>query len=279
MALNAASRGDRPCSMWCSTASTTTIASSTTSPIASTRPKSDSVLMEKPSSGKITNVPTSDTGTARTGISVAREALQEDEDDDDDEDERLEERLDDLADALGDREGGVQRDHVIEVVGEARLRLLHQRLRRAHGVDRVRARQLVDRDDGGGSAVQASDRGVVLRAELDARHVAHAHDRAVDVGAHDDVAELLLVGQPALGSHRIGELLARRHRLAADLTGRIHGVLLLQRIEDLVHRDAELGQRVGVRPRSASRSCRRRRSVTWPMPGTRVIGSLMLMNA
>ena len=59
--------------MWCSTASTTTMASSTTRPMASTRPKSDSVLIEKPSSGKTAKVPTSDTGTASSGISVARQ--------------------------------------------------------------------------------------------------------------------------------------------------------------------------------------------------------------
>jgi len=48
------------------------MASSTTRPIASTRPKSDSVLIEKPSSGKTTNAPTSATGTASSGMSVAR---------------------------------------------------------------------------------------------------------------------------------------------------------------------------------------------------------------
>ena len=59
--------------MWCSTASTTTIASSTTNPIANTIPNSDSVLMEKPSIGKTTKVPISETGTASRGISVARQ--------------------------------------------------------------------------------------------------------------------------------------------------------------------------------------------------------------
>jgi hypothetical protein len=73
IALRVASRGDIPSSMWCSTASTTTIASSTTSPIASTRPKSDSVLIEKPRKGKKANVPMSDTGTAIRGMSVARQ--------------------------------------------------------------------------------------------------------------------------------------------------------------------------------------------------------------
>ena len=72
MALRLASRGDMPSSMWCSTASTTTIASSTTRPIASTRPNSDRVLIEKPSNGNTANVATSETGTARSGIKVAR---------------------------------------------------------------------------------------------------------------------------------------------------------------------------------------------------------------
>ena len=43
-----ASRGDKPGAMLRSTFSTTTMASSTTMPMASTRPNSDSVLIEKP---------------------------------------------------------------------------------------------------------------------------------------------------------------------------------------------------------------------------------------
>ncbi len=54
------------------TASVTTIASSTTRPIASTSPNSESVLIENPSSGKAMNAPISDTGTVSSGISVAR---------------------------------------------------------------------------------------------------------------------------------------------------------------------------------------------------------------
>ena len=73
IALNAAALGAMPSSMWRSTASTTTIASSTTSPIASTNPNNDSVLIENPNAGKKTNVPISETGTARSGISVARQ--------------------------------------------------------------------------------------------------------------------------------------------------------------------------------------------------------------
>ncbi len=73
MAWTVASRGFMPCSMWCSTASTTTMASSTTRPMASTRPKSDRVLMEKPSMGKTAKVPMRLTGTAIMGMRVARQ--------------------------------------------------------------------------------------------------------------------------------------------------------------------------------------------------------------
>ena len=54
------------------TFSTTTIASSTTRPIASTSPNRVSVLIEKPSSAITAKVPTSDTGTVIAGIRVAR---------------------------------------------------------------------------------------------------------------------------------------------------------------------------------------------------------------
>src|ERR1700740_3133475 len=73
MAFNAASLGARPSSICRPTPSTTTIASSTTNPIASTSPNSESVLIENPNNGKNTNVPTSATGTASMGISVARQ--------------------------------------------------------------------------------------------------------------------------------------------------------------------------------------------------------------
>ena len=58
--------------MFASTLSTTTIASSTTRPIARIMPNSVSMLIEKPSRCMPTNVPTIDTGTARMGMIVAR---------------------------------------------------------------------------------------------------------------------------------------------------------------------------------------------------------------
>ncbi len=74
MAARVASRGASPfSSIFSVTASTTTMASSTTSPIASTSANSVRVLIEKPSATNSVNVPRSDTGTASMGISVARQ--------------------------------------------------------------------------------------------------------------------------------------------------------------------------------------------------------------
>ena len=56
-----------------STFSTTTIASSTTMPIASTSPNSVSALIGKPNASISANVPTIDTGTATSGITDARQ--------------------------------------------------------------------------------------------------------------------------------------------------------------------------------------------------------------
>src|SRR5271165_4407113 len=73
MALWVASLGSRPSSMLRSTASTTTMAPSTTMPMASTNPNNDRLVSEKPNTAITANVPTSDTGTATIGMRVARQ--------------------------------------------------------------------------------------------------------------------------------------------------------------------------------------------------------------
>ena len=73
IALRAASRGVAPLCSHLSTFSTTTIASSTTIPIASTNPKSEMLLMEYPSRAITAKVPMIATGTAMRGIRVARQ--------------------------------------------------------------------------------------------------------------------------------------------------------------------------------------------------------------
>ena len=73
IALMVAARGFMPCSMWCSTDSTTTIASSTTIPIASTRPNSVRLFMLKPIAAMTAKVPMIATGTAIRGITADRQ--------------------------------------------------------------------------------------------------------------------------------------------------------------------------------------------------------------
>ena len=73
IARSVASTGVRPSSMCFSTFSMTTIASSTTRPMASTIAKSVSVLMVKSSTMNAPSVPTSETGTASSGMTVARQ--------------------------------------------------------------------------------------------------------------------------------------------------------------------------------------------------------------
>ena len=69
----AASRGLLPCVVMIrSTFSSTTIASSTTMPIASTSPNKVSRLMEKPSRYMPAKVPMIETGMAITGMIIAR---------------------------------------------------------------------------------------------------------------------------------------------------------------------------------------------------------------
>src|SRR4029453_826943 len=55
-------------------------------------------------------------------------------------------------------------------------------------------------------------------------------------------------GEATLRAHRVGELLTLWYGLAADLSRRVHGVLGLQRADDLAHGDIELPQGVGIEP-------------------------------
>ena len=73
IAFLAAASGGSPASSWRSTFSTTTIASSTTRPIASTMPSRLSMLSEKPRTCITASVAISETGIAIVGMIVARQ--------------------------------------------------------------------------------------------------------------------------------------------------------------------------------------------------------------
>ena len=250
MAFNAASFGVMPSSMWRSTPSTTTIASSTTRPMASTRPNRESVLMEKPNTGKSMNVPTSDTGTASSGIRVARQPCKKRYTTRITSASAIKSVIDDFLDSLGDRARGIERDVEIQVVGEALLHLSHELLDPGGSIHRVRPRQLVGGDDGAGLAIEASRDTVVLGAQLDPSDIADADNSAVGRLADDDLPEFFRGGEAALRQNRVGEFRALGRRFAARLTRGVHGVLRLNGADDFRDGDSQLRQGVGFYPQA-----------------------------
>ena len=112
----------------------------------------------------------------------------------------------------------------------------------------VRAGELVEREDPRRFAVETALNVVVLGAQFEARHILQPDERAAGICAQHDLAELLGGGKPPLGPDGVGELLAGRDGLAADLTGRVHRVLLLEGVGDLGDGDVELGEQIRAHP-------------------------------
>ena len=77
--------------------------------------------------------------------------------------------------------------------------------------------------------VIASRNSVCLVSKLDAGNVVKVQDRAVRIGAENDVSKFFRLDQASLRADGIGELLALRNRLAANLAGGVHIVLGLDR--------------------------------------------------
>ena len=199
IALRVASSGDSPCSMCRSTFSTTTIASSTTMPIASTRPNSVRLFSEKPSSEH--HRERADQRHRHGDQRDERRApgLQEHEHDDDDQHDRLEQRVDHLVDRLADEERGVVDDAVLDAVGERLLQAFHRLAHLRRRLERVGAGELEDADRDRRLVVEQAAQRVACSSRARSRaDVAQADDLPVRRRADDDVAELLLGGQPAL---------------------------------------------------------------------------------
>ena len=114
--------------------------------------------------------------------------LQEHEDDQDHQHDGLDEGVDHLLDGDLDEARGVERDVVPQPVGEALREAFHRGLDRAGDLERVGAGLEVDADRHRRRAVQRRDGVVVLRAQLDPRHVLEPQRGAVLVRAQDDVA-------------------------------------------------------------------------------------------
>ena len=106
-------------------------------------------------------------------------------------------------------------------------------------------------------------------------HVFQADHGAVLVGADHDIPELFFRLQAALRANAVGKLLSGRTGSTPIWPAGFNGILGLDRVENLRHGDAQLAnwsgrtqKRIAYWP--APKIC------TWPIPGTRVMGSLML---
>src|SRR5690606_26616633 len=103
-------------------------------------------------------------------------------------------------------------------------------------------------DAGGRLAVVAGDELVVLRAHLHPGDVAQLEHRAVRVGPHDDVAELLRRLQPRLRGDRGVDLLAFDGWRRAQRADRDLRVLGLDRRGDVARCEAVGVEFVWVQP-------------------------------
>ncbi len=149
-----------------------TIASSTTKPVAMVSAISVRLLIEKPARYITPNVPTSDSGTATLGMTVAEQAAQEQEDHHHhqrDREQQLELHVVHRR-ADGDRAVGQHRD--VDRGGQRRLQLRQQLLDAVDDLDHVGAGLALDVDD---------DRRLLVRPGGEAR-VLGAVDDVGDVG-------------------------------------------------------------------------------------------------
>ncbi len=154
----------------------------------------------------------------------------------------------DFLHARGNRERRIQR----YVVSEVRRKLLCQlRDPLAHilrGLHRVRAWQLVNRQNRRRLPIKTSCQVICLRAEFQPRHILHLQDSSIRIRAQNNIPELFRGLEAPRRAYGIRELLSRRYGLAADLPRRIHVVLHLHRVDDLRHGHVQLRQLVRLDP-------------------------------
>ena len=256
--LRVASFGDRPSSlMRRSTFSTTTIASSTSKPMVSTMPNIVSTLIEKPKACMTPKVPSSTTGTAIAGISVARRFCRNRYITRHDQHERLEQGLDHLLDRQPDERRGVEGDDRLQARREEALEFGGLGLDRVRGGERVGAGGEPHREARRRLAVVEGERAVVLAAQLDARDVAQPHRRAGGAGAQDDGLELRGRLQPALRRDGRVQLLARHGGQPAELARGDLDVLCADRGRDVGRGEPVARRACSDRARCASRTASR----------------------
>ena len=153
----------------------------------------------------------------------------------------------DLLDRLRDIGGHVERNLVGDTLGETAADLLHRfpyRTRHLHGVG---ARQHVDIHHGRISSVDTALGAVRRGFERDAGHVPEADERSVGVGADDDLLEFADRRKASTGGDRDRDVEVR-DGLLAQYACRRFAVLVLEGLLQVLHRQSEVGQPVGLHP-------------------------------
>ena len=201
MLFFAASRGARPVAILRSTFSTTTMASSTTMPIASTRPNSDKLLSVKPNAAMRKKVPTSDTGMATKRNDRRAPGLQEQDHHQHDQDDGFADGLDHRVDRLPDELRRIEENVVFDAGRKALRQLLHQIAHGLRGLKRIRAGALKNGERDRRIVIEIGVRRIILRRQFDLGDVLQPHHRARRL-LDDDRGELFGIGEPAERLHR-----------------------------------------------------------------------------
>ena len=97
-------------------------------------------------------------------------------------------------DADCDRLGRIEGHCVCHILREPQGKLRHAGTYILCSLDSIRARELIERKDGCGPSVIPSDQVIGLSAQLNAGDILQAHNRAILVGAQDNLSELLSCG-------------------------------------------------------------------------------------
>jgi hypothetical protein len=168
-------------------------------------------------------------------------APEENEDDEDYEREGDQDRESDFLDRVADEERGVVGDLDLHPLGHRLSQLREARLDRVGDLERRGARLFDDAEADRGDPLKTDHGALVLRPDLDLRHVHEAH-RAVAALREENRPELLRRGQ--VPPRPDGELA----RLPLDASGRDLGVLASDRVVYVHDCKAIGGQALRIEP-------------------------------
>ena len=218
--------------------SMTTMASSTTNPVASVMPNRVSVLMENPSSLTKAKVPISETGIVTDGMIVLRQSSRN---------TKITRMTRTMASIRVTRTSRIDSPTAsVRVEGvfvfhsgrEVFREPIQLRQRPAIHVKRVRVRELQDRDTHRGMPVVDQVRAVVLRSQFGPAHILEPDQGSVSIRLENNVFELRRLAEPANGAHADLKLLSGLDWRLSYLAGSDFHILLLQGVHHVAGGEA-----------------------------------------